>query len=800
MPQPGAFWIHPPPQRTLDPASRVWEEAPGVKGLEPLALRRAQHTLTDRYGFTAFGRLGDIDAPHRVALVEGRPAVLIWWASADLSPRATALEAATLLGDRDDVDYVWAVATGQPGDGLVLRAGPDGVVPVDTLPDATCFVTRPPDTRLDRIDWARLSDAYGPATTTRGHLDTLLNATDPALREDAVFRLYMGICHQTVSLSEATAPAVPFLVLAGERPDEVEVLRLLTDIAELAALPLDDSPPEETAWSRRCAMALGASADRFAAWVLTAETPDRRAAALRLALATRRAAPSAAGPLEAVLDAALAHADPTMRMLAVQALAADGNRARLDGALDDPALQVRAFAALVFLTAPATDHRARAWAAITDVLAEPDAADDWYRAAPGLEGHPLPDLLEAIAAAGRPAADPVLPRVVELIERWQSPHLLAPLLRTVFPERRARPAGALDRWQVAALAALCRSRRYWRAADRQPLPSPFDGETSRAELIAALHAAPAHAALDPAEAATAFPTTTPDALAVEIVRDAARADARVVPATAGRKVRQLHLTADVDDAVFARIAALCRRLHRLELVEARITDAGLAALAHLDRLTRLRIDRLPIDGQGLAALTDHPRLRDLDLAGLAGDGAALAHLADVPHLAELALARMTLHPDSLEALAAASALSTLRLRGCRLDPPAWHAIGAIGALEHVRIGEATLPPRAVAGWRALSRLTRLTLDACVLPASALEALPELPLRRVELLGCAVDEAELRRLARLPHLRDIVFTRTPLSDGAVDVLAELPRGIRLNLSEAGLSEAATHRLARLRRRR
>lgn len=770
-----------------------------MKGLEPLALRRAQHTLTDLYGFTAFGRLGDIEAPHRVALVEGRPAVLVWWPATPLSARATAREVAALLGDRDDVDYVWAVATGQPGDGQVLRAGPDGVVPVDALPDATCFVTRPPDARLDRIDWAGLNDAYGPATGTRAHLDTLLNATDPALREDALFRLYMGICHQTVSLSEATAPAIPFLVLAGERPDEVEVLRLLADIAELAALPLDDSPPEEAAWSRRCAMALGASTERFAAWVLDADAPDRRAAALRLALATRRAAPSAAAPLGAVLDAALAHDDPTMRMLAVQALAADGNRDRLVGALDDPVLRVRAFAALVFLTASAPEQR-RAWAAIGEVLADPDATDTWYGDTPGLEGHPLPDVLDAIAAAGRPAADAVLSHVISLIERWRSPALLAPLLRAVFPERRPISTAPLDRWQVAALAALCRNRRYWRGDERAVLPAPFDGETSRAELVAALAAAPARAALDPVDAHTDFPRTTPAELAVEIVRDAAGVDRRVGPTTAGRRVRQLRLTADVDDDVFARVVALCPRLHRLELVEARVTDGGLVALAQLDRLTRLRIDRVPVDGRGLAVLAGHPRLRDADLAGLSGEGAALTGLAAAPQLAELALARMTVHAARLDALAGAAALTSLRLRGCQLDEAAWRAIGAIGALEHMRIAETTLPPRALAGWSPLTRLTRLTLDACVVPPGALDALPEIPVRRVELLGCAVDEAELRRLARLPHLRDVVFTRTPLSDGAVEVLAGLPRGIRLTVSEAGLSEAATQRLDRLRRRR
>lgn len=770
-----------------------------MKGPEPIALRRAQHTLTATHGFTAFGTLREIEAPHRVALVDGRPAVLVWWSAQPLSKRSLALETAALLGDRDDIGYVWATSTGRPGDGQALRVGPDGVVPVDRLPDISAFVQRPLGARLDRIDWSRLTDAYGPATTTRDHLETLLTAADPAVREDAVFRLYLGICHQTVSLSEATAPSIPFLVAAGDRRDEVEVLRLLTDIAELAALPVDDLPADEGAWSRRSAMALGASAERFAAWVSEADDEERRAAALRLALAARRAAPGAARPLDAVLDEALAHREPVMRMLAVQALAADGDRDRLGEALADPALKVRAFAALPFLADRDWAKRDAAWAVMAEVLAAPDVTESWYRRLPGLDGHPLPDLLEAIGAAGRPAADAVLPRLVALCERWRLSWLLAPMLRVFFPDRRLPPPDATDRWQVAALAALCRNRRFWRAEDRAVLPAPFDGESTWAELRAYVAALPARAALDPAEAALDFPPLAPAALAAEIARDAVFADPDTDPETAGRKVRQLRLGPEVDDAVFAALCALCRRVTRLEALGARISDAGLAPLAGLDRLTHLRIEDLSLDGPALDALDHHPRLRELRLVGLGFGDAPLAVLAGLPRLAELWLCRMALAGEGLAELRDAPMLAVLGLRQCTLDRAAWRAIGGIEALEDLRLVDATLPRGALAGWHGLSRLTRLSLDTCVVPPGAFHGLPELPLRRVNLHGCAVDEAELRALARLPYLRDLVLSRTPLSEAAIEVLAAFPSGIRLGLAETGLSEHATRRLKRLRRR-
>ncbi|MCB9528634.1 MAG: hypothetical protein R3F65_16200 [bacterium] len=770
-----------------------------MKGPEPIALRRAQHTLADEHGFTAFGTLADIDAPHRVALVDGRPVLLVWWAPEAPGKRAAALEAAALIGERDDIAYIWATATGRAGDGHALRVGADGVVPVDRLPDVAAFAPQPLGGRLDRVDWGRLTDAYGPATTTRDHLETLLTSADPALREDAVFRLYMGICHQTVSLSEATAPAIPFLVAAGERRDEIEVLRLLADIAELAALPVDDLPPEEAAWSRRSAMALGASAERFASWVSGADDEDRRQAALRLALAARRAAPGAAAPLDAVLDEALAHAEPTMRMLAVQALAADGNRDRLRGALADPALQVRAFAAVPFLAHADAAPRAAAWAAIAEVLADPDVTDGWYRATPGLDGHPLPDLLEAVAAAGRPAADPVLPRLVELLAGWRVAALIAPVLRVFFPDRRLPDPRETDRWQTAALAALCRNRRFWRSDERQLLPAPLDGDTTWTELRDHVAALPARAALTGAEAAFEFPPLPPSALAAEIARDAVFAAPECEAEVAGRKVRQLRLGPEVDDAVFAALCALCDRLQRLELVGARLTDQGFRPLAALDRLTHLRIDDVPLHGPGLDALDHHPRLRELRLVGLAFGDAPLAVLAGLPRLAELVLCRMALTGDGLTELREAPVLAGLMLRGCTLDRGAWRALGAIEALEDLRLCDTTLPRGALAGWCGLERLTRLSLDTCVVPPGAFHGLPELPLRRISLHGCAVDEAELRALARLPHLRDLVLSRTPLSEAAVDVLAAFPRGIRLGLAETGLSETATRRLKRLRRR-
>lgn len=771
-----------------------------MAALEPLALTRAQHTLRARHGFSVFTTLPVLDVPHRVALVHGLPAVLVWWTRRVTDTRRLALEAAAVLGDLEAIGYVWATATGAPGDGPIFRIGSDGVVPIERLPDATAFAAAPIKARLDMVDWAELHDAYGPATGTRDYLETLLSAADPSEREDAVFRLSMSICHQAMSLSEATAPAIPFLVAAGERSDEIEVLRLLADIAELAALPLDNLHDDEAAWSRRCAMAIGASSHRFAAWV-QAQEPERRACAMRLALATRRASPGAAEPLDAILETALADGDMTVRMLAMRALSAEGNTEWLEVGLDDPDLQVRAYAALGCLGDLDRVRRSTAWATMAEVLADPPALDEWFDDVPGLDVHPLPELLEGIASAGRSHAQPVIHQLIELLGEWRTAALLAPTLAVFFPDRQLPddPAG-VDPEQAAALIALARNRRFWRSDEQDVLPEPFDCDTEWAEFRAYVNALPARDAYDPAAGTVEFPPADPESLAAEIITDAAYADPDADWRRLAARVRQLKLGPEVDDAVFGVLCEHCRQLSRLELAGSRVGDDGFAAIRRTRKLRSLQLLGVPLEGPGLAALEGMQRLRELQLFDLPIGDEALAPLAELPRLSTLTLARMSFTGIGLRDIAAAGTVSMLALIRPRMAPTAWPALGAIGSLETLNLADVTLPRAAMSTWGGLAGLVRLQLEGCVVPAGSLSALPTLPaLRRLTIQGGAIDENELRELGRMPVLRELRLRRTPLTEHAVEILGSVPRGIRLSISDCGLSAASEKALRAMRRR-
>lgn len=64
--------------------------------------------------------------------------------------------------------------------------------------------------QLDKIDWARLEHAYGPATDVPDCLWRLASA-DKEVRGDAMYDLYGNIWHQG-TVYEATAHALPFLI------------------------------------------------------------------------------------------------------------------------------------------------------------------------------------------------------------------------------------------------------------------------------------------------------------------------------------------------------------------------------------------------------------------------------------------------------------------------------------------------------------------------------------------------------------------------------------------------------------
>lgn len=117
--------------------------------------------------------------------------------------------------------------------------------------------------RLDDVDWARLTHAYGPATDVP-ELIADLRSTDAERREKARWQLYGNVFHQGTRY-EATSYAVPFLLEVLAAPDCGDPAELLLLLGALAVgydeywLP-DGIPVEELRRAAKGGAALLAAA------------------------------------------------------------------------------------------------------------------------------------------------------------------------------------------------------------------------------------------------------------------------------------------------------------------------------------------------------------------------------------------------------------------------------------------------------------------------------------------------------------------------------------------------------------
>lgn len=139
------------------------------------------------------------------------------------------------------------------------------------------MVRRGPLSGVNNITWADLHDAYGPAAQIPGHLQ-LLNSSSPDDRDDGRYFLYMGIRHQTVSITEATAEVVPFLVALAGAPrvrDRGRILDLLGHICQAPGPDHANDPKavnaDEDRWEQATRAAVRAGTETYLALL---DAPD----------------------------------------------------------------------------------------------------------------------------------------------------------------------------------------------------------------------------------------------------------------------------------------------------------------------------------------------------------------------------------------------------------------------------------------------------------------------------------------------------------------------------------------------
>jgi hypothetical protein len=192
------------------------------------------------------------------------------------------------------------------------------------------------DEELDRVDWAGLTHAFGPATDVPRHLRSLCSP-DAGIREAALDALYGTIWHQG-TLFPATPAAIPFLLALIDddaTPERPLLLLLLADIGRSASFGDDASYTDSQA-------ALAAGVPVLERRLIGPDEVERIAATVALAWADDGT----------VLTGRLGAGDDAERLVTVYALAAGRVPPPIDqleplALSDDPALGLAARIGLV---------------------------------------------------------------------------------------------------------------------------------------------------------------------------------------------------------------------------------------------------------------------------------------------------------------------------------------------------------------------------------------------------------------------------------------------------------------------
>jgi beta-lactamase regulating signal transducer with metallopeptidase domain/Leucine-rich repeat (LRR) protein len=215
----------------------------------------------------------------------------------------------------------------------------------------------------------------------------------------------------------------------------------------------------------------------------------------------------------------------------------------------------------------------------------------------------------------------------------------------------------------------------------------------------------------------------------------------------------------VGDAL-ARVASRLPALQSV-IIDRRMSERGLAAVASLKRLQTLDLELRAVDDQALRIVAPLTELRELRLGG-AGmlSPAGFALVERLRALVELDLPGDGLDDNALGSLGSLTELKNLTLRGGDFSGTGFGGTGFVG----------TVPTRPLAKleWLDVSG-SQLNDAGCIRLAQFCPKLETLTLS-----GTQVTDAGLKPLARLPNLADLNLNRTAISDPGPNVLQQFPR--------------------------
>jgi internalin A len=231
------------------------------------------------------------------------------------------------------------------------------------------------------------------------------------------------------------------------------------------------------------------------------------------------------------------------------------------------------------------------------------------------------------------------------------------------------------------------------------------------------------------------------------------------------------------------------RLKRLYLHKGQATDEGLMSLTQLTELEELMVwNAVQLTDAGIAHLAGLPKVRNVHFSnGQLGD-AFLKVFSRMPNLKLLSLQGNAFSDDGLKHLAEFKQLRSLWIgmnQRPLTDAGAQHLAG-LTALEELDLQGAQLSDATVAALKDLKQLRMLYLNAPsrggpITDASIEHLLGMSKLQNLGIQNTRLTEQGVKRLLALPELKELLVSRSAISEGLQAQLEKQRPSLRLFIS-------------------
>ena len=230
-----------------------------------------------------------------------------------------------------------------------------------------------------------------------------------------------------------------------------------------------------------------------------------------------------------------------------------------------------------------------------------------------------------------------------------------------------------------------------------------------------------------------------------------------------------------------------KKLRRLDLKHAKITDAGMRTLAEFKELRELNLADTKVTDRGIRELAKLTNLERLDLSRTFSTG---AELEAFKHLERLDHADAPFGEAGGKGLESLQKLTHLNLARTPLATASFRAIAGLPSLVSLDLTKTPITDESLKAMKSLPTLQRLVLDSTLVTDDGVKALRScLSLTHLNLSATKLTDTSIKALGELPGLIELNLSRTDVTDNELDVLANMKSLYRVYLHGTKVTDEA-----------